>query len=118
MTRLWQSLNRDLIPRRFTAVGVGILFGFFAVTDAYAGRWVLAAINALAAAVALAEGVIGFSSRRSHRRYNDRRAAGLCGRCGYDLRGSLSVRCTECGAYHGSTPGKRLPRGSMAGKDA
>jgi hypothetical protein len=30
-----------------------------------------------------------------------RRRAGLCGWCGYDLRGSSSGRCSECGHEHG-----------------
>lgn len=32
------------------------------------------------------------------RRRDARRAAGLCIRCGYDLRGNVSGRCPECGA--------------------
>lgn len=66
----------------------------------------LSALNILAiAAIPWSIIWIGVAAERSVTRYRQlgswrarrRRAAGLCASCGYDLRGSLSCKCSECG---------------------
>ena len=42
-------------------------------------------------------GLIGYAWERRRRRPLERRARGQCDRCGYDLRGSESGVCLECG---------------------
>lgn len=42
-------------------------------------------------------GLIGYAWEHRRRRPAERRARGQCARCGYDLRGSESGVCPECG---------------------
>lgn len=116
MIRQW--FNRDLWPRRYSAWIVAVactLQIVFIVCDTSGrltiGQCVWIGILSVIAISSLGEATTGFMSRRIRRRYNARRIAGLCGQCGYDLRATTSVTCPECGAWHGTTPGKRFWRG-------
>ena len=120
MKRIWRTINRPLIPSYQTAIATGILIGVFLTADAWTlmrpgvplhvAQWLWAAVMSLIAVASLVSGITGYLTRRRRRRYDDRRVAGLCGRCGYDLRAALSVRCPECGAYHGTALGAHLRR--------
>lgn len=118
MRQLWRSINRDLWPRRYTAWFTGIVVGTFAAFQAVQllnspgpvaiRQWILPTFLVTVAISSLIEASTGTFSRLVRRRYDRRRTAGLCGKCGYDLRAATSVTCPECGAWHGTTPAKRF----------
>ncbi len=120
MRRLWRSINRDLWPRRYTAGFTGIFVGGFAIFQTMqlfasripvrASQWFWLAFFWWVAVSSLVEATTGVFSNLLRRRYAKRREAGLCGKCGYDLRATPSVNCPECGTWHGTTPAKRFAR--------
>jgi Zn finger protein HypA/HybF involved in hydrogenase expression len=127
MRPLWSKLNRNLWPRRYTDLLVGIVVGAFVLWQAHVlagwrmqvsvGEWLWLGFFALVAVSSLMEGTIGFFSRWTHRIRQERHAAGLCERCAYDLRATASVRCPECGAWHGTIPAKRFRRPAAVRED-
>ena len=119
MRRLRKFLTRDIIPRRFTQLFYGLAMGAYSAVSVddllhsrrgSLGRWVWVLFLALTAVISLIQGATGFFTRSIRQRYDRRRAAGLCGQCGYDLRAAASVRCPECGAWHGATGFSHAPR--------
>jgi predicted RNA-binding Zn-ribbon protein involved in translation (DUF1610 family) len=120
MKRLWRFINRDLWPRRYTAWFTAIVVGAFAVhrtivllhvrPNPWASEWFWLAFSWWIALSSLIEAMTGLFSNMLRRRYYKRRAAGLCVKCGYDLRAATSVTCPECGTWHGTAPARRFDR--------
>jgi hypothetical protein len=120
MGQFWRAINRDLWPRRYTAWLTAIITLPFAGVQTYGlldsrfpirtADWLWVAFYWWVALSSLIEATTGVFSKALRRRYSKRREAGLCGKCGYDLRAATSVTCPECGAWHGTTPSKRFGR--------
>lgn len=81
-----------------------------AVTGAHAhwGQWVWTLLIGLLFASGAADCIRELRASWRGRRTQARFRTAHCVRCGYDLRGSPSVRCPECGTWHG----RRLSRTS------
>jgi hypothetical protein len=125
MRHFGRSINRDLWPRRYTAWFIAIVVGTFAGFQAFQvlssrptngfRQWMWLLFLGAVAISSLVEATTGTFSKLRRKRYERRRTGGLCGKCGYDLRGATSVNCPECGAWHGTTPGKRFDHSASEG---
>ena len=124
MRQLRQKLN-TAVPNRWAVLLVGLLIGYgffsqiFEIARASApltiGIVVWLVLWLGLAILLIMEGANGVVSHRRRKRYENQRAAGLCGRCGYDLRAASSVRCPECGAWSGTSMATR--RGDPGRRD-
>ena len=65
----------------------------------------------------LADSASRFALRAKRKQRKDRMLANRCVKCGYELKGSHSPRCPECGTWHGRMPARawmRLSRDNSA----
>jgi hypothetical protein len=113
----WRSFNTELWPRRYTdalcaVAGIGTATFQAWMLSHWGGPvsladWCMPAtlmgFGAFSARAAIAE----FYGRWNQRRHHARRVRGFCGHCGYDLRGTESLQCPECGTRHGASPMNR-----------
>ncbi|HEY7091021.1 MAG TPA: hypothetical protein VH518_23190 [Tepidisphaeraceae bacterium] len=118
MTHSRHKWNRLLWPRRYTELLVAITVASYVLCQvsaviqsnlpSSAGLWIWLGLLSFVAVGSGIGAMTGFLSRHHQNQYGSRRAAGLCGQCGYDLRATATVRCPECGAWHGTTPARRF----------
>jgi len=70
--------------------------------------WWLPAVQAAIAVFFLVTGILTAWKQSKQDRWLERFQGGLCRCCGFDLRACTTVRCSECGAWHGKLPAKRF----------
>ncbi|HEY2588350.1 MAG TPA: AAA family ATPase [Tepidisphaeraceae bacterium] len=95
---------------------IGIICGLGAAGSVYAmffqgnDLWQIAKLLLLAMILGVCS-ALGFHEFRARRRFHarERAAAGLCARCGYDLRGNTSGVCPECGARRAAAAARPAP---------
>lgn len=111
-TRFWRNACVELFPGTVTCVMATVLAYPMCVSPRQisAAAWGGLLAYALGGIFCFLFGVSRIMRERMDNRWFERFDKGLCQRCGFDLRSCTSVRCSECGAWHGRLPLRRFVR--------
>jgi len=108
---------REIVPRRYASLIAGLIslaaFLFLLPgvrSSGISGSWTIPIFLLVVGLTQLTDSAVRFASRARRKRRNDRFLANCCVHCGYELKGSNSPRCPECGTFHGRMPARAWMR--------
>jgi hypothetical protein len=108
--RFWRNAVVELLPGLITCVMAGVV-AYPMITSSRSissGSWMGLLAYGIGGMWALLSGIGRIWWERADYRWLERFDKGLCQQCGFDLRSCTSVRCSECGTWHGTLPARRF----------
>jgi hypothetical protein len=108
-TEFWVGISSSFVGGLYLFEALRLRHHAFFLFPSLSGPWrSIAAI--VFGVLLLAGGILHLFKREKRPQWKPSVPGDHCSRCGFDLRSCTTVRCSECGAWHGKLPARRHTR--------